>query len=129
MVSFRRTLLRLDVSGLGVLALPVLLRAILEQLQLLRVGECGDSRGAHLLEHTYGQGGRSWPAGVTVDQIGGALPSLTALDVGFADCIPVRVVDLHRLRRPPVSLLCATSSSAPPRPLASHGVPRLRLGG
>ena len=48
MVSFRRTLLRLDVSGLGDLALPALLRAGLEQLQLLRVGECGDSP-------TYGQ--------------------------------------------------------------------------
>lgn len=93
MVSFRRTLLRLDVSGLGNLALPVLLRAGLEQLELLRVGECGDSH----REHTHGQDGRSWPAGVTVDQIGGALPSLTALDVGFAECRPVRIVDLHRL--------------------------------
>jgi hypothetical protein len=99
MVSFRRTLLRLDVSGLGDLALPALLRAGLEQLQLLRVGECGDSPtyGQGDREPTYRQGGRSWPTGVTVDQIGGALPSLTALDVGFAECTPVRIVDLHRM--------------------------------
>ena len=38
-----------------------------------------------------------WPADVTVDEIGGALPSLTALDVGFAECRPVHIVDLQRL--------------------------------
>jgi len=36
MVSFRRTLLRLDVSGLGGLALPALLAAGLDQVFGLR---------------------------------------------------------------------------------------------
>ena len=96
MVSFRRTLLRLDVSGLGGLALPALLTAGLDQLLLLRVGECRDSS-----PHPSVRAGDfpigPWPAGVTVDEIGGALPSLTALDVGFAECRPVNIVDLQRL--------------------------------
>ena len=42
-VSFRRTLLRLDASGMGDVVLPTLLVVGLDQLQTLRVGETMDS--------------------------------------------------------------------------------------
>lgn len=118
MVSFRRTLLRLDVSGLGGLALPALLTAGLDQLLLLRVGECRDSHGAGITRpHRSVLDCARWPAGVTVDEIGGALPSLTALDMGFAECRPVNIVDLQRL---------LLSNTVRPRTFQNHRDVQLR---
>ena len=78
LVSYRRTLLRLDVSGMGDVVLPVLLAVGLEQLQLLRCGDTFDSAG-HSAERRS-----EWPRGVTIAHVGAACPALTALDVGFA---------------------------------------------
>ena len=90
-VSFRRTLLHLDVSGLADIALPVLLRVEPEQLQLLRAGDCMDSRTPDDSRH-------NWPEGVRIDMVGKACPSLTALDVGFSSIDGgVQIPHLHQL--------------------------------
>lgn len=86
LVSFRRTLLRLDASGLGDVVLPILLRVGLEQLQMLRVGEAMDSlaRGSRRDDDDKFAERAEWPRRVRLQQLGEACPALTALDVGFA---------------------------------------------
>ena len=97
LVSLRSTLLRLDLSGLADIALPTLLHVELPQLQLLRLGDAMDSRTADRRPNWR----CDWPRGVTLDMVGPACPSLTALDVGFASLDGgVQIEDLLRLCRP-----------------------------